>query len=186
MNKAAGLSNAILCLSFLILFSSCLTIRPGSSKSGKNLYETFYVGEEGMMYFIKPLDFRNRQNEENLAVDFTFKYKDQVKDSATVNFTITAPKNIKRIEGMNFVAGSIIVHSKKPDMLFNESKADIFVSRFTAKLPLNELLSVFDSPTAFSIQIRTPSTGEKSFEPTPQTIKKIRKLNSSIGAVLKD
>src|SRR5690606_7037547 len=80
----------------LLLLSSCFSVKPGTSRSARNLYQNFFIGEEGSQYFIKPIAFENDEKEK-LQLDITFRYKDEVKDSATVNFSIVTKELNKTI-----------------------------------------------------------------------------------------
>lgn len=66
-----------------VLLASCFSIKPQASKTGKHLWEDFYVSPGVMQYFIKPLVFKN--NDRNIDIDFTFR---NISDSVTVNYSI--------------------------------------------------------------------------------------------------
>ena len=72
------------CTVLIALFIiGCIGVKPGSEPGGKKLFETFYAGEQGSQYFIKPLVLKNA-TKEKLTIDFSFRYKTEVKDSAIV------------------------------------------------------------------------------------------------------
>ena len=49
-----------------IFLYGCLGVKNSTKNSGKNLFETFFVGNEGIQYFIKPLTFKdNNKNQLN-------------------------------------------------------------------------------------------------------------------------
>ena len=127
------------------LFTGCLSVKPVTTKSGKNYFETFYVGEEGTQYFIKPLLFKNNGAKEYLIVDITFRYKNEIKDSAIVNFSIKSPIIYKSIDSLVFSNTMIDIGCKKVEHLYSEKTSKSFVSRFTTRIALNEIMKMFNS-----------------------------------------
>ena len=146
-------SSALSLLSFCSLMAcatfltGCLSVRPGSVKSARNLHETFFVGEEGTQYFIKPLGFESAADKNTtLTADFTFRYKDQVRDSAIINFTITAADLYRSAESLTISNPSFSAPCHSTDLLYNQRSAKGFVSRFSARLPMSDLIRLFESP----------------------------------------
>jgi len=136
------LSIAIL-LSFL--FYGCLSVKPTTTKSGKNYFETFYVGEAGTQYFIKPLLFENNESNKDLFVDITFRYKKEIKDSAILNFSIKSPTLYKSIDSLAISNRIMDIKSDNVDFLFSEKTKKGFVSRFTTKIALDGVKEMFNN-----------------------------------------
>ena len=132
-------------LIFAFTIYGCVSIKPASVKSGKNLFETFYVGEDGTQYFIKPLNFLNSQNKEELRADFTFRYKNEVKDSVTINFSLLSPKNLKNIDSLVFSNTNHKIVSTNVELLFNEKASKLFKSRFSTKVSLLDFNQMFEN-----------------------------------------
>ncbi len=125
---------------------SCLSVRPAGVKGGKSLYEAFFTGDEGVQYFIKPLGFtQNNSSKEKLYIDFTFRYKDSIKDSVTVNFSLANEILFKSLDSIIFFNREERLSSTKLKLLFNEGKKEIYTSRFTTKLSLKEVYSLFNN-----------------------------------------
>jgi len=177
--KTSILFSLFLCV-FLLLIS-CGGIKPGGGKSGKILYETFYVGEQGMQYFIKPLVFESKDSE--LLLDITFRYKDKVQDSATLNFSVKGKDLIKQID--TFIISTTTndsifsVQSDKIEYMFAERKKDEYVSRFSTKMPLIEIQKLFKNST-WKATIKSKEIPTKQYVSISSTQKKIQKLNQSI------
>ncbi|MCC6726639.1 MAG: hypothetical protein IT258_19210, partial [Saprospiraceae bacterium] len=91
--------NFRLLLLLFIPLLSCFSLKPGGVKSGKRLFETFYVGTDGTQYFIKPLEF-TADNKEVLKLDVTFRQKDISEDSATVNISFYGAENFKTADSL--------------------------------------------------------------------------------------
>jgi hypothetical protein len=130
---------------FFILFSGCLSIKPSSSKSGKNYFVTFFVGEEGTQYFIKPILLKNEKSSDYLKVDMTFRYKNEIKDSTTVNISIQSAIVYKTIDSLKLVNKDIEIKSTKIELLFNEKNKKGFISRQSTKFSLKETKELFNS-----------------------------------------
>lgn len=137
------LSIAIISICLAGLSTSCLKIKPNGTKSAKKYFETFFVGEEGTQYFIKPFEFAN-DNGEKILLDITFRYKDEVKDSATLTFTYYSEDLIKSIDSLSFSNPSMSLQANSIELLFNERDKDLIQSRFSSKVLLKDLVNLFD------------------------------------------
>ncbi len=134
----------IISLLFVIIFmNSCLSMKPKGTKSGKKLFETFFVGKQGTQYFIKPLIFENNKNNGKMHIDFTFRYKDKIQDSAVVNFSVIGDNIYKTIDKLKFSNNFANVETKKIKLLFNEKKKSSFVSRFSTLISVSDLYNLF-------------------------------------------
>lgn len=160
-----------------LIFTSCLSIKPGSVKSGKNLYETFFVGEQGTQYFIKPLLFSNQLNGE-LTLDITFRYKNEVKDSANVNISIFSKEIYKVADSLRISNAGNTVILKKMNYLFSERNKDNLSFRFSSRANLIDVKNLF---AGNNWDILLYKNGISTNFKTPKaTQKKIEKLNFEI------
>ena len=159
-------------LVFIVSLSGCASLKQANMKSSNNLFETFYVGEDGTQYFIKPLVFSNPQNKEKLHVDFTFRYKNEVKDSVTVNLSLLSLDIVKRIDSLSFSNTTHKVISKNIKLLFNEKRNKLFHSRFSTNISLIEINKMFESDD-WKIIIHNVGT-YTSNKRTEKTIKRLR------------
>ena len=75
-----------------VFLSGCFGIKPEKSGASGKLYETFFVGDEGTQYFIKDIKFSSNLNSDQTWTDITFRYKNELKDSATINFSFLNAK----------------------------------------------------------------------------------------------
>lgn len=161
----------------LIVFSSCLSIKPGAAKSGKKLYETFFVGEDGTQYFIKPLIFINDINE-NLELDITFRYKNEIKDSAIVNVSFLSKEIFKHADSLKINHDSSATVFKEIKYMFSERKKEEYNSRFSTKGSLFDIKKLFNSNN-WNIIIYKNGSFNKYITPKA-TKKKIDKLKYEI------
>ena len=141
-----SLSLSSLILLLALCCSACMAVKPSASKTKPKLYETFYRGQEGNQYFIKPLSFKDNNGAE-LSMDLTFRVnpKAEQQDSAYVNMTFFEVPD-------RFSNGSIELNNEmaslsfeNPITLFKEEGKSGLNVRFSVQLPydgLRELLSV--------------------------------------------
>ncbi len=168
-----------ICFSFLIfaLLSSCMNVRPGGAKSGKRLYESFFVGDEGTQYFIKPLVFTNDMDEK-LKLDFTFRYKNEIKDSATVNATFMSKEIFRNADSLKIIDGSNIVVLSNMAYLFSEKNKEVYNNRFSTKAEMLKIKNLFNGNT-WKILIYKNGTHTQYMTPK-KTKKSLEKLNQEV------
>lgn len=147
---------------------SCNPMKSSVKKGSAKLFETFYLGEKGTQYFIKPISFKDT-NKEKISMDFTFIYNEKIHatDSATINFSVYPKKRngdtlILRINNKEKKSGKV----KK---LFQDAKQ----IRFSTKVSLIDLKTFLGSNSK-SISF----TNE--YVPQNSTLRKMRKIHSDI------
>ena len=171
----------LFCL-LMVSLSGCLVIKRSSTKAGKNLYETFYT-EDGMQYFFKPISLQNSNGGE-LKIDFSFRNRDIETDSVIANFTVVDSTLVKEIESFRLISGAgTEVAGVETQLLFNEKKSKLYNSRFTTKLPLDGLMSMYAS--SFGITILS-GQNTYMYEPVNKTTKTVSKLNEYVFDLLRD
>ena len=168
-------SGIILCI--LITISSCLGMKPGGGSSGKKLYETFFVGEEGTQYFIKPLLFCNKLKEE-LKFDMTFRYKSEIKDSAVINITLISKEIVKNIDSLQISSGTNVTSINEAKYMFCERDKETYICRFSTKVKLSDVEKLFDN-NSWNI-ILYKQSGSNEFTTPNSTKKSIEKINYEI------
>ena len=70
---------------------------------------------------------------EEALPDFTFRYKNEIKDSAIVNISIEGPELYKEIDGIAFSNGDEQYELSEVKLLYNSGSKSGCVSRFTAE-----------------------------------------------------
>jgi len=169
-------------LLFLTITTSCKSVKPAASKSGKKYFETYYVGDEGTQYFVKPILFKNKKLDEDLRLDITFRYKDVVKDSAFVNFSINSSTMYKTIERLELSNKSTAIESSKVSQLFNEKDKKGFVSRYSTKFSLNEIKDLFDH-NAWQVIVHDQRKSIK-YQPIKKTKKIIKAIKNELFVLM--
>ena len=166
----------ILLPAILLMISSCaLTVKPASTKSAKAYYESFFVGENGTQYFIKPIELDSEIDDAKMLIDFTFRYKNEIKDSSVINFSIIGTNIIRSVDNIVFTN---IVSLNDISLLFNEKKGDKFISRFSVKCSTKEMIDIFNH-SDMKINVTTNNT-ITLFLSHKKTQKIIRSLNDNL------
>lgn len=166
----------------LLMFSGCLSIKPSTTKSGKNNFETFYVGEEGTQYFIKPVLFKDEKSNEDLILDITFRYRNEIKDSAIVNFSIKSSIIYKTLDSLKLSNKDIEIKSDKVELLFNEKNKTGFTSRYSTKFSLKEIKEMFNND-AWEITIYNQNKITR-YEPKRKTISAINAVRDKVFVLM--
>ncbi len=161
-------------LFYLVIASvTACTIKPGRTGKANKVYETFYLGDKGTQYFIKPLAFSSTGNEE-LSMDITFRSTGQLTDTAAINVSIFSAEQIKDIKTITFTAADVEERIMQSKLLFVQPKKDLFESRFTIPMP-STVLENYVASTDHKIDILTPSTN-LTFTPDKRTLKQFNAL----------
>lgn len=164
-------------LSVVLLFSSCFSVRPSGTRSGSKVFETFYIGELGTQYFIKPLRFRH--GKEELKADFTFRYLDGIRDSVTVNVSMYRPSILRQMDSLSFQVGprGTVIH--QPALLFTEKQGKFFHTRFSGRMALQDLYDLFMEPGEWRV-IPWHSGRSDAYQPTRRGGKALRSLKNNL------
>jgi hypothetical protein len=156
----------------------------GLKRSGSRLYESFYVGEKGTQYFIKPITFSN-QNSENLRMDYTFRFRNNIgaTDTATINFTLRSNLLIRDVDSLCIKTGTSQLTIRNAKRLFMERENNQFTSRFSSTCPAQLLPVLFNHNNwTISVYSENYSTSVTSDRPAKR---KIERLNHNLFSLVK-
>lgn len=116
----------IIILFFLIISNSL--------NAQNNLIKTFYRGDKGVQYFIKPIKYTN--NKKTLTLDFTLTVKNDSLKKIISNFSISD----------NSLNDLVINNNKiKVKKLYDDYDSKSPYSRYTMEINLNMLKYIFSS-----------------------------------------
>ncbi|NLL29170.1 MAG: hypothetical protein GX259_10275 [Bacteroidales bacterium] len=166
----------------LLAVNGCFSIKPSTNKSGKKYFETFFVGDEGIQYFIKPFLFKAEKSSEELILDITFRYKNEIKDSAIVNFSINSSVIYKDIKNFKLSNSEIVIRSNNVELLFNEKSKKGFTSRYSTKFSLAEIKEMFTTD-AWKAVI-TNQNKMTIYKPHKKAIKTINALREHVFVLM--
>jgi len=91
---------SLLLVSLSITFNSCLGVRPAASGGSKKYFESYYAGDEGNQYFIKPLALVSEYKEAKATLDISFRSKESLQGTAQVNFSVYMPEAIHSLKSV--------------------------------------------------------------------------------------
>jgi len=165
----------------LLTLSSCYGIKHSTISGSKPYYQSFFIGDEGTQYFIKPIEFYD--NKSKLYLDITFRAKTELNDSAIVNFTIRSQHLHRQIDSAIIGNNLEKYELSNINLIFTERKNNIFNSRFSANIALIELANISEGSN-WSISI-TSQTAKYQFIPTKSTKRIIKNLNNDIFILFK-
>lgn len=165
----------ILTMSFLI---GCFSVKPGAIKSGNNLYESFYVGEQGTQYFIKPLKFEHDENNNTFLVDFTFQYKEDLNEKVTINFSLFSDNKPVNPDSLIIKSKEARITATKINSIYRQKKNGDFVFRYTTEIKLNNLHKVMES-NQWQVRVFDANKNLK-YSPKRKTQKNIEKLYQNV------
>ena len=173
-------TNKMFLFLILIVLSGCFSNSQRSTISGKKLYKTFFVGDDGIQYFINPLTFKNDANGKML-MDITFRYKDKIKDSATFNISFIDKDVYRNIDSMKIKNDSVSIALTKFKYMFSEREKNEFNSRYSVKCRLSDVKKLFDGHDWNVLLFRQNVIG--NYKTPTSTKKKIDKLKYEIFAL---
>ena len=176
----------ILKIGFLLVFlvtllHSCRILSIGAN----NLYESFYTGDAGTQYFIKPITFKN-SNSEELIIDIIFRFNQSItnEDTARINFSIKSNSLVKEVDSLTLANKQISFKGDDIERLFMERDNRQYLSRFSSSAPLGPLSKLFISDQ-WTIEAFYENK-KSSFFPTSPTQRKIRKLNYNLFELIRE
>lgn len=174
----------ILCCTLPVL-QGCFSVRPSATRSAGSAYESFFVGAEGMQYFIKPVVFKANNSGNEMHIDFTFRYKDAImeEDSVIVNFSIFSNEIVNDLQLLSFHSAEPKTPASSAERLFAEKRKNQFVSRFTARLSLSDMIMVFSDDEPI-LKTHHSNNSFQKYEPTRKTRRVIKRLQNNLFVVL--
>jgi hypothetical protein len=168
----------LLCLLYILLLNSCFSIKPGTTKSGKNLWEEFFVSPGVMQYFIKPLLFQC--NDRQFIPDFTFRNSG---DSVTVNFSITDTQNILVPSKICFINSNDTVKlNSVKTLLFNKTNKKLKL-RMTGKISNVEFSGLIKDNNWVITQ--SDSLSIRNYLPSDRTKTSLKKIETNLYDIIR-
>ncbi len=122
----------LLLVGLLFISFSC-GVRPigGSGKINKYV-ESFYK-KDGMVYFVKPIEFYN--GNDKVLADFTFNKNDSIAKPVITNLNIYGTPPFKQPDSVAFSYADKIATSKTIKLLYNNISSRKKFSRISTELP---------------------------------------------------
>ncbi len=183
IKRASFFYHKIYLVGLIALFlSSCISFKPNAKKSPKSLYTTFFVGESGTQYFIKPLLLKNVEKE-SILIDFTFRDKVSLDSNmATVNASLLLNHNIKNVDSLLFRNNNYSITFNEIKVFFKEKKDDQILIRINSENLLANICKIFEDPN-WHVEVYGNSS-KVQFESFKKTNKSITLLKSNVFDLL--
>lgn len=177
---------SIIILSASFLLSSCFSVKPSASGKAGGLYETFFVGEGITQYFIKPLDFKQVNGKSDLKMDFTFRVKKSLQDSAIINFTIISPIKIEEINQLTFNTKTVNFSASPVKTLYKEREKRKYKRRFSLKVHSAKIRTILSTQELYLIVSIGQKKQNTKYLSTNRTDRHLRKLNNILNYTLSE
>jgi len=158
----------------------CIGIKRGGTRPGHKLYETFFVGDNGTQYFIKPIAFAGEHGD--ATMDVTFRFKTEIRDSATINISFVDDQIHKSADSIVLRAGTNRIRLNTGKLLFNDKVKGGYASRFTAKAPLADIAPMFNQHD-WTISLYDAGSS-RHYNGGNKARKKISKIRENVFALL--
>ena len=149
---------------------SCIGFKKNASNSSSVYYETFFINDSTLQYFIKPVTFKNK---EKVIVDFTFRKSKESFSNIVMNFSFFS-KNKWNIDHIHLWSENGVVEIGEMKVLFKEKKNKEFVYRFSTMVNYEDLKEFFISENHRFI------VNETYFYPVKSSNKKIKYLKDDL------
>lgn len=161
---------------------SCISVKPTTNRSAKTLYTTFYLGDKGTQYFIKPLLLENDEKE-SVTVDFTFRDK-IVADSSlgVINMSVLINETITDIDSIAFYSTDYLFSIVNVKTLYKEKKDKQILIRTSGNVSTKTISYLFKE-TNWQVKVYS-NTKELAFQSVKKTNKSIPLLHSAIFELL--
>lgn len=168
----------------LLTMFSCARMKPGGATKGRGgRFDTFFIGDGGVQYFVDQIVFQSEDTKSKLLMDFTFRHSSSKSSSVTFNLSVYTSCYTKSIDSLLLYTGNNRSVIDSIGNLFAEREKKNFHSRFTCVMSLDELTAFLeDSNPKITIYSNCGST---QYAPSAKTSKAIRKLNDELFVLFK-
>ncbi|MGY6561701.1 MAG: hypothetical protein ACXITV_06310 [Luteibaculaceae bacterium] len=164
-------------MKYLLFFLTFFLSYTAQSQSSSKHFETFFMGEENIKYFIKPLDFKHKRSKINLDIAFTYG-KNTLQDSTTCNYSIVTPQIQVEEKFITLQNTKNAFATKSASLLFKERSGKQVKHRVTSKLENDAVVQLFND---FNISVVHQGV---VYQPTRKTRKRINRLQRDLFSLL--
>jgi len=167
---------AFILIIYIFFSNSCINIKFSDKKTGKDLYEEFFIDKGVTQYFIKPIKFKS--DEFSYIVDFTFRDTATAKSYIIANFSIYSNEKTEVYDSIGFYADNVVCKFINPVKLYIDADKNLYIRRFTAYLKYDEMKKLFSSE---NMRIFISSNNKlNELLPTKSTKKHISLINDNL------
>jgi hypothetical protein len=182
--KKCFLLLSLLLISLSISLNSCLGVKPATSGGGKKYFESYYAGDEGNQYFIKPLVLVSEYKEAKATLDISFRSKESLQGTAQVNFSVYMPEAVHSLKDAYLYVNDTSFELSDIKLLFAEKEKNGFQSRFSTTVPAEKLRSIFNTSDWQLVIIKEKGKTYK-FDTASLSKKRIEAINTNLFTIFK-
>ena len=175
---------SLLLISLSISLNSCLGVKPATSGGGKKYFESYYAGDEGNQYFIKPLVLVSEYKEAKATLDISFRSKESLQGTAQVNFSVYMPEAIHSLKSVYLYVNNTSFELSDIKLLFVEKEKNGFQSRFSTTIPAEKLKSIFNT-SDWQLVIIIEKGKTYKFDTASSSKKRIEAINTNLFTIFK-
>lgn len=175
---------SLLLISLSISLNSCLGVKPATSGGGKKYFESYYAGDEGNQYFIKPLVLVSEYKEAKATLDISFRSKESLQGTAQVNFSVYMPEAVHSLKDAYLYVNDTSFELSDIKLLFVEKEKNGFQSRFSTTVPAEKLRSIFNTSDWQLVIIKEKGKTYK-FDTASLSKKRIEAINTNLFTIFK-
>lgn len=175
---------SLLLISLSISLNSCLGVKPATSGGGKKYFESYYAGDEGNQYFIKPLVLVSEYKEAKATLDISFRSKESLQGTAQVNFSVYMPEAVHSLKDAYLYINDTSFELSDIKLLFVEKEKNGFQSRFSTTVPAEKLKSIFNISDWQLVIIKEKGKTYK-FDTASSSKKRIEAINTNLFTIFK-
>jgi hypothetical protein len=126
-----------------ILMHTVFVLPVAAQEFSSKYMATFFVGDSGTQYFIKPLRFDGQQYHGYLTIDFTFRHLSSNEVPVVAKFSFIKPQAVQDLDSLVIKTPKANLVLRNPATLFvSPYKIQKVHSRYTSTVLLPELLKV--------------------------------------------
>ena len=135
---------------FILFVFTTLASHAQAGHTGGRLFRSFYLGPEGVQFFIRPLKLSSRFPKSRMLADWTFRVGRLAKkdDLSRMNFTIKDVFFFKTPDSLVLLAGGKSYVVRDLEVLFTERSRRFYRVRLAATIPVDILRLWFADPLA--------------------------------------
>ncbi|HPF01246.1 MAG TPA: hypothetical protein PKY63_11305 [Bacteroidales bacterium] len=143
------------------------------------MYETFYTGDSGVQYFIKPLNYSTDDKSVLLRIDFAFRYLDSNDCPVITNISLINKSAFIMADSLSFSGiDNAVFKGNTPKLLFKEVRSKSYITRYSSEVRLNKLTDFFKNGKS-SVFLNS-GANHFVFHPVKKTKRHIEKLNRNV------
>lgn len=153
----------------LVLFLSSCVRSTTSHKQRSTKYQTFFIGDGVLQYFISSIKLSHNK-QESLLMDFTFRTNYTDTSNVTGNFTLKSSKSIDYIQKITFHSLDKSMFAYKPEKIYSEFNNKRHSHRYTIRIPAVDFKTLLSknveqvtlvySPTEITSVLKVSSKGK--------------------------